>query len=77
MISLETICAASLHHCFVFSLQQTLGFRDLLLTEDNSILDADEVEAALSALNNELDRMEGTLTEWSRGPEDPPPLRHV
>ncbi|KAH9993287.1 hypothetical protein BJV74DRAFT_884401 [Russula compacta] len=35
-------------------------------SEDDSIQDDAEVEAALSALDNELDRTEDALTEWSR-----------
>ncbi|KAF8480059.1 hypothetical protein DFH94DRAFT_650046, partial [Russula ochroleuca] len=36
-------------------------------SEDDSIRDDAEVEAALSALDNELDQTEDALTEWSRG----------
>ncbi|KAF8270084.1 hypothetical protein EI94DRAFT_861049 [Lactarius quietus] len=36
-------------------------------SEENSIRDAAEVEAALSALDEELDQTEDALTEWSRG----------
>ena len=36
-------------------------------TEDDSMRDAAEVEAALSALDEELDQTEDALTEWSRG----------
>ena len=36
-------------------------------SEDASIQDDAEVEAALSALDNELDRTEDALTEWSHG----------
>ncbi len=36
-------------------------------SEDDSIRDAAEVEAALSALDDELDQTEDALTEWSRG----------
>jgi hypothetical protein len=36
-------------------------------SEDDSIRDDAEVEAALSALDNELDRTEDALTEWSHG----------
>ena len=35
-------------------------------SEDDSIRDAAEVEAALSALDDELDQTEDALTEWSR-----------
>ena len=36
-------------------------------SEGDSIRDAAEVEAALSALDDELDQTEDALTEWSRG----------
>ncbi len=36
-------------------------------SEEDSIRDAAEVEAALSALDEELDQTEDALTEWSRG----------
>jgi len=36
-------------------------------SEDDSLRDDAEVEAALSALDNELDQTEDALTEWSRG----------
>jgi hypothetical protein len=36
-------------------------------SEDDSIQDAAEVEAVLSALDHELDQTEDALTEWSRG----------
>jgi hypothetical protein len=36
-------------------------------SEDDSIRDDAEVEAALSVLDNELDQTEDALTEWSRG----------
>ena len=36
-------------------------------SEDDSIRDDAEVEAVLSALDNELDQTEDALTEWSRG----------
>jgi hypothetical protein len=36
-------------------------------TEDDSTRDEAEVEAALNALDNELDRTEDALTEWSHG----------
>jgi hypothetical protein len=36
-------------------------------SEDDSVRDDAEVEAALTALDNELDQTEDALTEWSRG----------
>ncbi|KAI0050274.1 hypothetical protein FA95DRAFT_1468238, partial [Auriscalpium vulgare] len=36
-------------------------------SDENSVDDAAEVEAALSALDNEFDQTEDVLTEWSRG----------
>ncbi|THH16604.1 hypothetical protein EW146_g4054 [Bondarzewia mesenterica] len=38
-----------------------------MYSDDNSIDDAAEVEAALSVMDNELNQTEDELTEWSRG----------